>query len=312
MLYIYNQSCYGLKEVADNSIDAVVTDPPYGIQLEKWDELPDPKIWKDLFRVLKPGAFLLCFSSIKFQHVFTQQLLDSGFLFKDVLLWTYLNGRVPPIDLDKKIDHHLGNSREIIGQYQYVQGVPNSKKKDSYTKTTNKTKASSQSEAWVGFGTGLKTAYEPIIMVQKPLEGTLAENIIKYGTGALNIDDTRIAYEDGETKVGHNPHPKGRVMSNIIQTEEFGDYQKFFFVGKVRDGKKTGNTHPTKKPLELMNCLNQLVSKPQDIILDPFMGSASTGVSALSLDRNFIGYEKEKEYYSICEKRLHEILNSKK
>lgn len=327
MYNIYSKSCYGLNELKDNSIDAVVTDPPYGINLEDWDELPDIQIWKDCFRVLKPGAFLFCFSSIKFQHIFTQNLINAGFEFKDVLLWTYLNGRVPSIDVDKKIDKHLGIEREIVGQYNYIQGSPNSKKKNSYKSQSVKTKASKESEQWVGFGTGLKTAYEPIIMVQKPLEGTLAENILKFGTGALNIDSTRILYEDNEDKVGHNPHPLGRVMSNIIQTESFGNYEKYFninhndgsyninddyenayFFGKVRDGKKTGNIHPTKKPISLMKCLNKLASLEGQTILDPFMGSGSTGVAAVQLNRNFVGFESHLPYFEICEKRLKEKL----
>ena len=96
-------------------------------------------------------------------------------------------------------------------------------------------------------------------------------------------------------------------MSNIIQTEEFGDYQKFFFVGKVRDGKKTGNIHPTAKPIELMTCLIQLVSKPHDIILDPFMGSGSTGVAAIKIERDFVGYELKKEYFTIAKRRLNSV-----
>lgn len=304
MYEIYAKQCYGLTELGDNSVDAIVTDPPYGIDLEDWDKIPDKKIWTDSFRVLKPGGYLLCFSSIQYQHIFTQQLLEAGFLFKDILLWVYLNGRVPPIDVDKKIDKELGQEREVIGQYNYVQGSPNSKKKDNYTKKNDKTKASDKSQAWVGFGTGLKTAYEPIIMVQKPMEGTLAQNILKYGTGALNIDATRIPYAQGEGKVGHNPHPLGRVMPNILQTEEFGNYEKFFFVSKVRDGKKTGNTHPTVKPIELMNCLNTLVSIKGQTVLDPFMGSGSTGVSALNLERKFIGYEDIPTHFNIAKERL--------
>lgn len=302
---LFNKECYGLSDLDDNSVDAIITDPPYGINLEDWDELPDKKIWTDSLRVLKPGGFLLCFSSIKFQHIFTSNLLEAGFEFKDVLLWTYLNGRVPPIDLDKKIDNHLGLEREVIGEYNYVQGSPNSKKKDSYTKKNKKTAATEQSKAWAGFGTGLKTAYEPIIMVQKPIEKDLAHNVLKYGVGGLNLEATRIPYEEWEEgKVGHNPHPLGRVMSNIIQTEEFGDYQKFFFVGKVRDGKKTGNIHPTQKPIPLMNCLVSLCTTEGQVVLDPFMGSGSTGVSSIELKRNFIGYEKESKYFEICQKRL--------
>jgi site-specific DNA-methyltransferase (adenine-specific) len=304
MFLTYNKSCYGLTETKDNSIDSIITDPPYGIKLEDWDELPDKTIWKDCFRVLKPGGFLLCFSSIKFQHIFTHDILEAGFDFKDVLLWTYLNGRVPPIDLDKRIDKELGLEREIIGEYSYVQGSPNSNKKDSYSKKTKKTAPTNQSKSWEGFGTGLKTAYEPIIMVQKPLEKDLAHNVLKYGVGALNLESTRIPYEEGEGKVGHNPHPLGRVMSNIIQTEQFGNYQKFFFVGKVRDGKKTGNIHPTTKPTDLMNCLVSLCTIENQQVLDPFMGSGSTGVSSLQLNRNFVGYEKEKKYFKIAQERL--------
>ena len=304
MYQIYEKQCYGLSEVKDNSIDAIVTDPPYGIDLEDWDKIPDKQIWIDSFRALKPGGFLLCFSSIQYQHIFTQQLIEAGFIFKDVLLWVYLNGRVPPIDIDKKIDKSLGQEREVIGEYNYIQGSPNSNKKTNYTQKNNKTKASDKSSQWVGFGTGLKTAYEPIIMVQKPIEGTIAHNVLKYGTGAINIDATRIPYEPGEKKVGHNPHELGRVMANIIQTENYGNYQKFFFVGKVRDGKKTGNSHPTVKPTVLMDCLNALVSREGQIILDPFMGSGSTGVSALRLKRNFIGYENIKKHFNISQERL--------
>lgn len=308
MITIYNKSCYGLSEIANNSIDSIITDPPYGIKLEQWDNLPDEKIWADCFRVLKPGGYLLCFSSIKYQHIITQQILNNNFILKDVLLWIYLNGRVPAINVDKKIDDYLGNERTITGYYNYVQGSPNSKKKSTYKNNKKpKTIATKDSELWVGFGTGLKTAYEPIIMFQKPYENTLAENILKYNVGALNIDETRIPYLPNETPTGHNPHPKGRVMSNIIQTEEFGDYQKFFFVGKVRDGKKTGNIHPTSKPVDLMNCLINLVSKENDIVLDPFMGSGSTGVSSIALSRHFVGYELEKTYFDIANKRISEL-----
>lgn len=312
---LYEKSSYGLTELQNNSVHAIVTDPPYGINLEQWDTLPDIQIWQDCFRVLKPGGFLLCFSSIKFQHVFTQNLLNAGFEFKDVLLWAYLNGRVPPINLDQKIDNLLNNEREVVGQYDYVQGSPNSNKKDTYTAKNKKTKATEDSEKWVGFGTGLKTAYEPIIMVQKPLENSLAENVLKYQVGSLNIDSTRIPFAEGETDVGHNPHPLGRVMSNIIQTEDFGDYNKYFninsnevdhflFYSKVRDGKKTGNSHPTKKPVHLMKQLIKLVTIEQQTVLDPFMGSGSTGVAAKELNRDFVGYEKQSDYFVIASERL--------
>lgn len=304
---LYHQNSIGLVSLDDNSIDAVITDPPYGINLEKWDVLPDPKIWQDCFRVLKPGGFLLSFSAIRTQHLLTQHILDAQFDLKDIILWIYLNGRVPALNIDQKIDNALGNTREVIGHYDYIQGSPNSNKKDSYKAQVAKTAPTKESLPWKGFGLGLKTAYEPILMFQKPYEGNLANNLLKYGTGAVNIDATRIAFEKNELKTKKNAHPKGRVMSNIIQTECFGDYQKFFFVGKVRDGKKTGNIHPTAKPIELMTCLIQLVSKPHDIILDPFMGSGSTGVAAIKIERDFVGYELKKEYFTIAKRRLNSV-----
>lgn len=309
---IYLKECYGLNEIPDNHIDAIITDPPYGINLEKWDVMPNKIIWNDCYRVLKPGGFLICFSSIQFLHLFTSQILEANFIFKDTLNWVFLNGRVPSINVDQQIDNHLGLDRPIIGEYKYQQGVPSSKKKQTYTnqETKIKTGPTEESAPWAGFGTGLKTAYEPILIVQKPLEGSLAENILKYGVGAFNLESTRIPYDEHESPVGHNPHPKGRVMANIIQTEEFGDYQKFFFVGKVRDGKKTGNTHPTVKPNNLMTQLVELVTKENMVILDPFMGSGSTGVAALELNRSFIGYEKEEKYFEIATNRLNNFNKS--
>lgn len=305
MLSLYNQSCYGLQQIEDNSVHAVVTDPPYGISLERWDKMPSKAIWSDCYRVLKPGGFLICFSSIQFLHLFTKDILDAGFVFKDTLNWVFLNGRVPPINVDSIIDNHLGEIRPESGVYKYTQGVPNSKKKDSYKQEKVKTSASDISKKWEGFGLGLKTAYEPILLVQKPFD-KLASNILENDVGALNINATRIPYNPEETKVGHNPHPLGRVMANIIQTESFGDYQKFFLVGKVRDGKKTGNHHPTVKPTDLMECLIELITLENQIVLDPFMGSGSTGVACKKLNRSFIGYEKDLEngYFKIAEDRI--------
>jgi len=129
--------------------------------------------------------------------------------------------------------------------------------------------------------------------------------LFKYGTGALNVEDTRIPYEKGENKVGHNPHPKGRVPSNIIRTEAFNDgYDKFFLIPKVRQEKEDFNYHPTLKPVELMFHLVKLISFNEQNVLDPFMGSGSTGIACLKLNRKFIGYELDSDYFEIAKKRL--------
>ncbi len=309
---IYNKSCYGLDEIAQNSLDALITDPPYGISFQNnyWDkDLPDMKIWFDSLERLKPGAFGLIFSSVRLLHRLMVGLEDSGFQIKDILFWSYLNGMPKSRDVSLEIDKELGVESKVVGSYKYVQGY----KKDGadhYKNTGSKKKLEPESELgkfYKGTGLGVKPAYEPIVLVQKPIEKKLsvAQNIIKYGTGALNIENTRIPYLKGEGKVGHNPHPLGRVTPNILRTDVLNDgYDKFFLVPKVRQHADTFNKHPTLKPVALMNHLVKLLSWENQVVLDPFMGSGSTGVSCLRLERVFIGYELEKEYFKIAERRI--------
>lgn len=309
---IYNQSCYGLADMENGSVDALVTDPPYGISYQNhdWDkDLPNPEIWNDSLRVLKPGAFGVIFSSIRLMHRLMVSIEDKGFLIKDVLFWANLNGMPKSRDVSLDIDTELGVESKIVGKYNYVQGYKKGGA-NSYKSVADKYKlraASFLGMKYKGGGLGIKPAYEPIILVQKPIEKglSIAANIIKFGTGALNLEDTRIPYEQGEEKVGHNPHPKGRVSANIIRTEKFNDgYDKFFLIPKVRQHKDDFNLHPTLKPVELMEHLVNLVTFDGQIILDPFMGSGSTGIATLKLKREFIGYELEDNYFQIAKKRL--------
>ncbi|MCO6497837.1 MAG: site-specific DNA-methyltransferase [Chitinophagaceae bacterium] len=311
---IYNKSCYGLPDVEDNSVHALITDPPYGISFQNnhWDKsLPDKQIWVDALNKLRPGAFGAVFSAVRLMHRMMVDLEDSGFIIKDVLFWSYLNGMPKSRDVALDIDKELGVESKKAGTYKYVQGY----KKDGaeHYKTEDvkhkKTPASEKGKFFKGSGLGLKPAYEPIILVQKPLEKKLsvAQNMITYGTGALNIEQTRIPYEKGEGKVGHNPHPKGRVAANIVRTDAFEDgYDKFFMVPKVRQHAEDYNNHPTLKPVELMHHLTKLLTWEGQLILDPFMGSGSTGVSASLLSRNFTGYELSEDYFKIAKRRLQE------
>lgn len=313
---IYHKTCYGLKEIDNNSIDALITDPPYGIsfQAHYWDkDLPKVEIWENTLEKLKPGGFGLVFSSIRLMHRLMVTLEDSGFLIKDVLFWAYLNGMPKSRNVGLGIDKELGIKSEIVGHYNYKQGYKRGGA-ETYTNHDKKfkyTPASDLGKKYNGAGLGLKPAYEPIILVQKPVEKGLnvAKNIIKYGTGALNLEETRIPYAKGEAgKVGHNPHPKGRVSANILRTEAFEDgYDKFFLVPKVRQNAEAFNYHPTIKPVELMQHLVKLLSFKGQIVLDPFMGSGSTGVACVELDRKFIGFELEKEYFEISKKRLSQM-----
>ncbi len=315
---IYNKDCYPLSEVLDNSVDALITDPPYGISYQNnhWDKnLPDRLIWKNALRVMKPGALGLVFSAVRLMHRMMVDMEDSGFVIKDVLFWSYLNGMPKSKDVALSIDKEMGVESKHEGTYKYVQGY---RKDGANTYTTiegkqKKAPASKIALQYKGAGLGLKPAYEPIILIQKPIEEslTVAQNIIKYGTGALNLEETRIPYEANEDKVGHNPHPKGRVAPNIIRTEPFEDgYDKFFLVPKVRQHAEDFNKHPTLKPVALMAHLVKLISWKEQRILDPFMGSGSTGVAAIQLERNFSGFEIDEHYFEIAKRRLVEAINN--
>lgn len=311
-IQLFNQSCYGLLQLQELTIDALVTDPPYGISYHNnyWDkDLPNQQIWSDCLHVMKPGAFGLVFSSVRLMHRLMVHLEDSGFLIKDVLFWIYLNGMPKSKDIALEIDKELNVDSKIVGTYNYVQGY---KKEgaENYTATNDKHKKEPVSELalqYKGAGYGIKPCYEPIILIQKPLEKglTVAQNVIKFGTGALNLEETRIPYSKNDKKVGHNPHPKGRVASNIIRTENFGDeYDKFFVVSKVRQKADDFNHHPTLKPVELMHHLVKLISFSNQVVLDPFAGSGSTGVACKDLSRKFVGYEQDNNYFEICKQRL--------
>lgn len=309
---IYHKDCLGLSGIGDQSIDALITDPPYGIgfQTHEWDKsLPNKQIWTDCLRVMKPGAFGLVFSAVRLMHRLMVDLEDSGFIIKDVLFWVYLNGMPKSRNVGLNIDKELGEESKVVGQYTYVQGYKKGGA-DTYTNQQRKNKYKPSSvlgQKYDGAGLGIKPAYEPIILIQKPLaKGTnVAENVIQYGTGALNLEDTRIPFAKGEGEVGHNPHPKGRVAANILRTESMEDgYDKFFTVPKVRQQADDYNIHPTLKPVTLMHHLVKLLTFDNQTVLDPFMGSGSTGVAALELKRNFRGFELNAEYVKIARKRL--------
>ncbi len=309
---IYHKNCLGLPRVEAESIDALITDPPYGIgfQAHEWDKkLPEREIWGDCLRVMKPGSFGLVFSAVRLMHRLMVDLEDSGFIIKDVLFWVFLNGMPKSRNVGLNIDKALGEESEVVGQYTYVQGYKKGGA-ESYTNQQRKNKykpSSTLGKKYDGAGLGIKPAYEPIILIQKPLAKgvNVAENVIRYGTGTLNLEATRIPFEEGEGIVGHNPHPKGRVPANILRTETMNDgYDKFFMVPKVRQNAEDFNVHPTLKPVALMHHLVKLISFEGQTVLDPFMGSGSTGVAAMELERNFLGFELKKEYHKIAKARL--------
>lgn len=382
---IHHGSCVDvMRTLPDNSVDSIVTDPPYGLSFmgKKWDyDVPATEIWAECLRILKPGGYLLAFAGTRTQHRMAVRIEDAGFEIRDMIAWVYGSG---------------------------------------FPKSHN--------GEWGG--TALKPALEPITMARKPLAGTVATNVMQYGTGALNIDGCRVGdfqnttpsgvdrrnaklaemgYRPGEYQMGEKvpDTPPGRWPANVIHdgSEEVlaafpeakgqqgpisstapsektsnvygrmrregeasadsdnegavgfkmkpgmrrldsGSAARFFYCAKAskrdRDdgldgfahataGEMTGgraegsaglnnpragagrtgggkNVHPTVKPTDLMAYLCRLVTPPGGVVLDPFMGSGSTGKAAIREGFRFIGIEREAEYIAIANARIsHEL-----
>lgn len=420
MISIHHGDCLEImKTLPDNSVDAIVTDPPYGLSFmgKHWDyDVPTEDIWREALRVLKPGGHLLSFFGTRTYHRGVVRIEDAGFEIRDQIMWIYGSGFPKSHNIDKAIDKMLGAEREVVCDN------PNHRKNE--LGETHKTGTmvgephsgnglitapkSDQAKQWQGWGTALKPANEPIVVARKPLEKglTVAENVLKWGTGAINVDESRIASEsmpksctnqnikgnsyksDNSEKVRdsiYKPNSQGRWPANIIFDEDaasmldeqapktggrwgkktlgdsnsmfgvgggygvcessigdIGGASRFFYVAKasksernaglegmpkikrnitnghgrgavntskgdgtgIRENRPSENFHPTVKPIKLMQYLIKLVTPPNGTVLDPFMGSGSTGVAAKNLGFNFIGCEMNEEYFEIAKTRL--------
>jgi site-specific DNA-methyltransferase (adenine-specific) len=187
-----------MRGLAENSIDSIVTDPPYGLEFmgKGWDRgVPGVEFWTEALRVLKPGGYLLAFGGTRTFHRLTCAIEDSGFDIRDCLSWIYGSGFPKSHNISKAIDKAAGADREIIGQGRSgpsagMQNLgPSGIKGGEFNLTAP---ATPEAAKWEGWGTALKPAWEPIILARKPLRGTVAQNVLEFGTGGLNIDGSRI------------------------------------------------------------------------------------------------------------------------
>ena len=221
-----------LKELEDNSIDAIVTDPPYGLSFmgKKWDyDVPSIDIWKECLRVLKPGGYLLSFAGTRTQHRMAVNIEDAGFEIRDMIAWVYGSGFPKSLNIGKAVDKLQGKEREIVGKMPV--GYSGLKRNanltdDNWKGITAKdtgleiTKGTSQ---WEGWGTALKPALEPITVARKPLsEKSVAENCLKWGVGGINIDGCRVGYTDGTTEKQIRRKYTGNNEGNNSVTNNFG------------------------------------------------------------------------------------------
>lgn len=351
-MIINDDALLALKKLDDNSIDSLVTDPPAGIGFmnKEWDTekrfIPFmTEVFTEVLRVLKPGAHGLVWAIPRTSHRTAYALEKAGFEIRDVITHIFGSGFPKSLDVSKAIDKMK----------------------------------SPEAKQWSGFGTALKPASEHWLLVRKPLgEATVAKNVLKHGTGALNIDASRIEgitsgsgavmrggftysqegsgfrIENERKGVPNIVSTQGRFPANLIVDEtaveeldeqsgylhgsgnksdtnagkdseyeassyemnykgranrdygsQGGGASRFFYCAKAsKRDRGEGNTHPTVKASKLMEYLITLVTPPGGTVLDPFMGSGSTGVAAKRLGFEFIGIEKEAEYFEIATKRL--------
>ena len=344
-----------LPKLADNSVDSIVTDPPYeiGFMGKSWDKSGiayNVDMWKECLRVLKPGGHLVSFGGTRTYHRLVVAIEDAGFEIRDQLQWIYGSGFPKSMDVSKAIDaknifgksnsrnlRHVeqsgnGQSYTLTGRNNGIMGEPRVYERKVFTPSTN------LAVEWRGWGTAVKPAHEPIVLARKPLSGTIAETVIEWGTGGLNIDACRIGVEEDSMR---------RWPSNVLFDEdaaqlldEQNNVSRFFYVAKAsRNERDTGlehlqlkrdadrikddgaggdnprnrtniarlNYHPTVKPIALMQYLIRLITPNNGTILDPFMGSGTTGCAAVLLQNcsyAFIGIESNSEYMEIAETRI--------
>ena len=393
-----------MRQLPANSVDSIVTDPPYelGFMGKSWDSTGiaySVKMWDEALRVLKPGGHLLAFSGSRTYHRMAVAIEDAGFEIRDQIMWVYGSGFPKSLDVEKAIN----KTADVQYKSQPASGVGfMNSTDDGYNTTLNQLvqvgESTDKAKQWAGWGTALKPAHEPIVMARKPLIGTVATNVIIHGTGALNIDGSRVGTENTQrvvaegkgwtidtsnaiTKEGIYGSTEGRWPANFIHdgsdevVELFpetgkstggrigkksmgdvtnvpaGEYEagdpgygdsgsaaRFFYCAKAskkdrnegldgfeerlveigderpsgnswerRDKRQTvprANYHPTVKPTALMRYLVKLVTPPNGTVLDPFMGSGSTGKAAVLENFSFIGIDQSADYLEIAKARI--------
>lgn len=286
-----------LNKLEDNSVDLVLTDPPYFIHKldSEWSKkridldkknshitnLPKGMKYsksqvKELFdfykevsdlvyKKLKPGGYFLSFSAPRLYHSIAMANEIAGFEVRDIINWVYTKSMPKGMSVNHIIDR---------------MNISDTEKEEL-------------KKEYFGFKTPqIKSCHEPICVAMKPINVTFIQNELDFKTGLIDFNQ----------KIGIN---NDKVPANILVTEDFDEiYSKNFLVGKPTREEKGENSHITVKPIKLLEHLIKLFSKENSLVVDPFMGSGSTVIACKNTNRNYIGIEIEKEYYDICNSRL--------
>lgn len=182
-------------------------------------------IFEEALRVAKPGAHLLCFGGTRTFHRMACAIEDAGWEIRDCIMWVYGSGFPKSMDVAKAIDKSTGYVGEVIGERTVdvgMQGGHMHAGRKSQQQQQQVRSLSDQAKKWEGWGTCLKPAWEPIIVARKPLDGTVANNVLKWGTGALNIDACRVPIEQGDDVFAKNPHTHSKGKDSGI----YGTYKE--------------------------------------------------------------------------------------
>ena len=260
-----------MAKLPDASVDAIVTDPPYGLGFmgKEWDALPPGPAWAEqCLRVLRPGGHVVAFGGTRTVHRLAVSLEDAGFEIRDTINWCYWSGFPKSHDMSKSIDRAAGAEREVVGSkagrpgyregetgargVDYGSGLSNGSAKCEITAP-----ATDAAKTWQGWGTALKPALEPAILARKPMTGTVADCVQEHGTGALNIDACRIAPGDKAW-----PGPGGDVAgttsgkSRIMRADQQYDDPCGLYAGHPSEG------HPLGRwPANLYHCTKPSTSE---------------------------------------------------
>jgi len=317
-----------LRELPDCSVDACVTDPPYGLSFmgKAWDyDVPQVDVWREVLRVLKPGGHLLAFAGTRTQHRMAVQIEDAGFEIRDLIAWVYGSGfpksrnlagdwqgwgtalkpALEPITVARK---PLGGRTVAANVLEHGTGAINV---DGCRVGTEQLPAMTAGQPRIG-------TFERGVMVTPERVGRWPANLIHDGSDEVVelFPESNSSKPSANGRYGENKGKGADGVSvftigfnsstpNRAPIGDSGSAARFFYCAKASKADRgEGNGHPTVKPTELMRYLCRLVTPPGGVVLDPFMGSGSTGKAAALEDFRFIGIEREAEYLEIARSRI--------
>jgi site-specific DNA-methyltransferase (adenine-specific) len=276
-----------LKTLPDNSVDAVVTDPPYelGFMGKAWDATGiayDKTMWGEVYRVLKPGGHLLSFGGSRTYHRMACAIEDAGFAIRDQIMWVYGSGFPKSHNIGNDIDKRMGHpprGKAIPMASTHLPSGKYAEEKLKGNKVESFVAKSKEAEPWEGWGTALKPAHEPIVLARKPIEeGTVAENVLKWGVGGLNIDGCRVSAE-------------GEDFANVQDRKDL--------TGKLTNHHEGGNAVALDKLRRLGRFPANLIHDGHQQVLDLFPREA---VAAAPVKAGYSGDAKNGIYHDYAQR----------